>query len=73
MKITEKTFNAITGEETITERDETPEETAYRLELEQKNADNLAAKEQADAARKIAQNKLAALGLTVDDLAALGL
>lgn len=73
MKITEKTFNALTGEETITERDETAEETAYRLELEQKNADDLAAKEQADAARKIAQDKLAALGLTVGDLEALGL
>lgn len=73
MKITEKTFNALTGEETITERDETAAETADRLELEKKIADDLAAKEKADAAREVAQTKLAALGLTADDLKALGL
>jgi hypothetical protein len=73
MKITEKTFDASTGEETITERDETAAETAERLELEKQVADNLAAKEKADAAREVAQTKLAALGLTADDLKALGL
>lgn len=73
MKITEKTFNALTGEETITERDETAAETADRLELEKKIADDLAAKEKVDAAREVAQTKLAALGLTADDLKALGL
>ncbi len=30
MKIIEKEFNAITGQETITERDETPQEIAER-------------------------------------------
>jgi hypothetical protein len=73
MKITEKTFDASTGEETITERDETDAETAHRLELEKQIADNLAAKEKTDAAREVAQTKLAALGLTADDLKALGL
>jgi hypothetical protein len=34
MKITEKEFNALTGEETITERDETAEETKIRLDAE---------------------------------------
>jgi hypothetical protein len=33
MKIKEKDFNVVTGEETITERDETPAETKMRLEL----------------------------------------
>jgi len=32
MKITEKEFNIVTGQETITERDETPQEEASRLE-----------------------------------------
>ena len=73
MKITEKTFDVITGEETITERDETASETAHRLELEKQITDNLAAKEKADAAREVAQVKLAALGLTAEDLKALGL
>ena len=73
MKITEKTFDASTGEETITERDETSAEIANRLELEKQVADNLAAKEQADAAREVAQTKLSALGLTAEDLKALGL
>jgi hypothetical protein len=73
MKITEKTFDASTGLETVTERDETADETANRLALEKQAADNLAAKEKADAAREVAQVKLAALGLTAEDLKALGL
>lgn len=73
MKITEKTFDALTGEETISERDETAAETAERIKLEKQVADNLASKEKADAAREVAQTKLAALGLTADDLKALGL
>jgi len=32
MKITEKIYDIATGEETITERDETPQEEAIRLE-----------------------------------------
>lgn len=34
MKITEKEFNVTTGEETITERDETAAETKFRLDAE---------------------------------------
>jgi hypothetical protein len=34
MKITEKEFNVETGEETITERDETTQETKARLDYE---------------------------------------
>lgn len=58
---------------TVTERDFTPEEIAQR------EADTLAAAAVAqaaadkEAAREAAIAKLAALGLTVDDLSALGL
>ena len=73
MKITEKEFNALTGEETITEREETATEKKAREKAqavfiaEQAHAE---AKAQAKAA---AESKLAALGLTTDDLRALGL
>jgi hypothetical protein len=73
MKITEKEFNVLTGEETITERDETAAEKKAREKLE---ADNLARQAEAQAkaqAKVIAEGKLAALGLTTDDLRALGL
>ena len=48
MKITEKEFNALTGEETITERDETATEKKYRearakeVEAEQAEAETKA-------------------------------
>jgi hypothetical protein len=65
MKIIEKEVNAITGEETITEREETKEETKARLDAEK------AAKAYADA-KTIADAKkaeiLARLGLTEDEL-----
>ena len=73
MKIIEKEFNAITGEETITERDETAAETKERLDNEQAMAVAKAKAEAAEAAKATAQAKLAALGLTTDDLKALGL
>jgi hypothetical protein len=65
MKIIEKEFNLLTGEETITERDATPEEIS---EME-------AARAQAEAERLAAEAeaKLEALGLTKEDLQALGL
>ena len=64
MKITEKEFNIATGQETITERDETAAETKARLELEKANA-----------AAEIAANTKAAqkaallekLGITADE------
>jgi hypothetical protein len=73
MKIIEKEFNALTGEETIIERDETATEKKIR---EKREADFMAeqAEEEARAqAKATAEGKLAALGLTTDDLRALGL
>jgi hypothetical protein len=61
MKIKEKEFNAITGEETITEREETVAETKARLD----NAALIAA-EQAEAQAKATAKAalLAQLGIT---------
>ena len=73
MKIIEKDFNIQTGEETITERDETAVETKERLERESETAKRTAAQAEADSAKFAAQAKLEALGLTTDDLKALGL
>ena len=73
MKITEKEFNVLTGEETFTEREETASEKKLR---EKAQADLIAAKAEAEAkaqAKAAAEGKLAALGLTTDDLRALGL
>jgi hypothetical protein len=73
MKKIEKTVNAITGEETIVEREETTEEKNYRLDQEKLGAEQQAEAEARAAAKTAAQSKLAALGLTVEDLTALGL
>ena len=64
MKITEKTFNIETGEETITERDETPQEETLRLEHLAKIA-----AEQAEAEAKAAQKAelLERLGITAEE------
>jgi len=65
MKITEKTYNLITGEEIITEREETKEETKVRLDAEK------AAKAYAEAKAEQETKKaalLARLGLTEDEL-----
>jgi hypothetical protein len=61
MKLIEKEFNAITGKETITERDETAAETKARLD----NAALIAA-EQAEAQAKATAKAalLAQLGIT---------
>jgi hypothetical protein len=68
MKITEKEFNALTGQETITERDETAKEKAERLELETLQA-------AADAEAKARETARAAildrLGLTAEEAAIL--
>lgn len=64
MKIIEKEFNAITGEETIIERDETPTETKERLDRAKSIALAEAEKE-AKAAEKVAL--LARLGITEDE------
>jgi hypothetical protein len=73
MKITEKTFDLVTGETIITERDETAAETQIRIQHETEAAAQLAAQAEAEAAKAAAQAKLTALGLTADDLKALGL
>jgi len=65
MKITEKEFNAITGKETITERDETTAEKKIRETLEKEIAKAIVeakAKETAKAAI------LDRIGLTADEL-----
>ena len=64
MKITEKEFNVKTGEETITERDETAEETKARLNDEKAVAKAKAEKETRAAARAALLDKL---GITADE------
>jgi hypothetical protein len=70
MKITEKEFNAITGEETITEREETNAETKARLERAKAIADAQAEAEAKAAARQAIFDRL---GLTAEEAAVLGL
>jgi hypothetical protein len=64
MKIIEKEFNAITGEETITERNETDAETKARLERAKELA---AAKVEAEAKATARQIILDKLNLTADE------
>jgi hypothetical protein len=64
MKITEKEFNVTTGEETITERDETPQEEAIRLEHEEKFAAKQAEIEAKETARAAILDRL---GLTAEE------
>lgn len=68
MKIIEKEFNAITGEEIVIERDETAEERAERLEREAEIA-KLQMESQAKATAR--QAVLSKLGLTAEEAAAL--
>ena len=67
----EKIIDLATGEETI--RDYTPEQMAEVAAAEAKAEALAAAQAEADTAKAAAQAKLAAFGLTTDDLAALGL
>jgi hypothetical protein len=73
MKIIVKEFNVQTGEETVIERDETADELKARNIYETEQAERLTLKAKAETAKAGAQAKLAALGLTADDLAAIGL
>lgn len=73
MIIVEKEVNAVTGEETITEREETEAEKKERLHYENILATQQAEAATKEAARLAAEQKLAALGLTKEDLTALGL
>ena len=64
MKITEKEFNALTGETTVTERDETPQEQAEREATEIE----FAARQAEAAARESArQALLSRLGITQEE------
>jgi len=70
-KLQVKEFNCQTGEEIV--RDATAEEIA-QMELDAANAAAVKAEAEAKAqAKAAAEGKLAALGLTTDDLRALGL
>jgi hypothetical protein len=64
MKKIEKEFNAVTGETTITERDETTQETTERLEAEAKAA-QVQAEAEARATQKAAL--LDRLGITEEE------
>jgi hypothetical protein len=68
MKIVEKEFNAITGEETITERDETAAETKARLDRAKELAAAQAEAEAKAAARQVIFDRL---GITADEAAIL--
>jgi hypothetical protein len=73
MKTKERIFDSTTGETVDIERDMTADEIA---ELEANRTKTLARKEElalAEVKREAAEAKLAALGLTSDDLRALGL
>jgi predicted nucleic acid-binding Zn-ribbon protein len=65
MKITEKEFNALTGEETITERDETTAEKKIREAREKEAAAEVAEIQAKQAARQAIADRL---GLTADEL-----
>jgi hypothetical protein len=64
MKIIEKEFNVLTGEETITERDETAAEKKARETKEQEIA---ALKAEAEAKEAARQAVLDRLGLSADE------
>jgi predicted nucleic acid-binding Zn-ribbon protein len=65
MKITEKEFNALTGEETITERDETAAEKKLREVRKKELAAEIAEAEAKESARQIILDRL---GLTADEV-----
>jgi hypothetical protein len=68
MKIIEKEFNALTGQETIIEREETQEEQSIRLQYEaQFEAEKIEAASRAEARQVI----LDRLGITAEEAAIL--
>jgi hypothetical protein len=73
VKITVTEINVQTGEEIFYERDETLEEKNLRLQLKAKAESAQVAEATKEQAKAAAEGKLAALGLTTDDLRALGL
>jgi len=73
MKITEVEINIQTGEETIKEIKLTPEQEFEILATREKHAQQQSQLEAENNAKKAVEEKLTKLGLTVDDLRALGL
>jgi hypothetical protein len=65
MKITEKEFNVLTGEETFTEREETAQEKLEREAVQTRIATDLAEAEAKSTARQAIADRL---GLTADEL-----
>jgi hypothetical protein len=68
MKIIEKTFDIVSGQETIVERDETKEETKDRLEAEKIKAQGIAKAEEKSIEKTAVLQKL---GLTAEEVAVL--
>jgi hypothetical protein len=64
MKITEKEYNILTGEETITEREETPAETKARLDYAKEIA---TAQAEAEAKASAKAALLSKLGITAEE------
>jgi len=64
MKIIEKEFNALTGQETITEREETTIEKAERLATEKRIAEQIA---EAEVRAKAKAELLERFGLSADE------
>lgn len=73
MLIKEKIIDITTGEESIVEREETAEEIAYREKAQADLEAQIAEAESKAQAKAVAEAKLAKLGLTTEDLKALGL
>jgi hypothetical protein len=71
MKITEKIFDALTGEENIIEREETTQEAIERQETEVRIAEILQVEFEIKIKRASAFAKLKALGLTEEEIATL--
>ena len=68
MKIIEKDFNVVTGEETLTERDETTAETKERLDHAKEVAEAQAAAQTKATAKQAVLDRL---GLTAEEAALL--
>lgn len=73
MKLTEKILDIVTGEESFIEREATSSELAEIAEAKTKAEEIAQLEAEAATKRMAAEAKLAALGLTTDDLKALGL
>jgi hypothetical protein len=73
MQIIETIHNVLTNEITVIERDLTVDEIATQKKLDKELAEAIAKAEIVAQARAEAETKLTALGLTPEDLRALGL